>query len=75
MQAKSKSSFPLNIHRFEITSKYNQDNENNLLQLRCAFFFYQILPRTLAVSFMLIDGYLLPLVMSFIPSASVIICV
>lgn len=37
MQAKSKSSFPLNIHRFEITSKYNQNNENNLLQLRCAF--------------------------------------
>ena len=30
MQAKSKSSFPLNIHRFEITSKYNQNNENNL---------------------------------------------
>ena len=37
MQAKSKSSFPLNIHRFEITSKYNQDNENNLSQLKCAF--------------------------------------
>ena len=37
MQAKSISSFPLNIHRFEITSKYNQDNQNYILQLRYAF--------------------------------------